>query len=122
MTEIKNARINATMLGIEDHGIFTAYLTLDYGGSGQSFGGWSLCTPQPNSKPVKRIGTAFGADFIMEVLRVVGVNSWEDLIGSYVRVKAEHTKVHSIGHITEDKWFYPEVLVDGHPKLSGTSP
>ena len=33
-----NAKITSTHLGQEDHGIFTAWLQLDYGGSGQGFG------------------------------------------------------------------------------------
>lgn len=38
MIEIRNARIVRTFLGIEDHGIFTAVLTLNYGDSQQGFG------------------------------------------------------------------------------------
>ena len=63
--EIVNARIRSTTLGVEDHGIFTAWLNLDYGGSGQGFGGWAL-----DGKPVKRDahsrrpGTAYGCEFI----------------------------------------------------------
>ena len=32
--EIKNAKIESTMLGTEDHGIMTCYLYLDYGDKG----------------------------------------------------------------------------------------
>ena len=42
MEEIKNAIITGTYLGIEDHGILTFWLYLDYGGSGQGFGGYQL--------------------------------------------------------------------------------
>ena len=42
MREKQNAIIEATALGPEGHGIFSAYLTLNYGGSGQAFGGYAL--------------------------------------------------------------------------------
>ena len=96
--EIKNAKIKSTMLGKEDHGIMSFMLYLDYGGSGQGFGGYSL---GGNSyKIIKRI------------LEVVGVNSWEDLKGQVVRVKAEHNKVHSIGNFLEDDWLNPKEFFD----------
>ncbi len=90
----KNAKIVSTMLGIEDHGIFTASLTLDYGGACQSFGGYCL-----EGK------TAYV--FIKGVLEALEIREWEKLPGTYVRVKAEHKGVQAIGHITHDTWFNP---------------
>jgi len=84
------------MLGYEDHGILTFFITLDYGDGGhQSFGGYSL-------------GKAYTTKVIEGILKVVGVDRWEKLKGQHIRVKAEHTKVHEIGHILEDKWFNPK--------------
>ena len=62
------------------------------------------------TKPV--IGKNFyGRDEIIKsILDVVDVEEWEDLPGKHVRVKAEHTKVHAIGNILEDKWFDPKEL------------
>ncbi len=40
--EIKNAKIEKTTLGFEDHGIMTLFIYLDYGGSGQGFGGYGF--------------------------------------------------------------------------------
>ena len=94
MDEIKNAKISGTVLGFEDHGILTCMLYLDYGGTHQGFGGYSL--------------KHYGVDFIAQILRVVGVERWEDLIGKHVRVFANHDKVKSIGHIIEDRWYQPE--------------
>ena len=108
--EIKNALIVSTSLGKEDHGIMTCFLHLDYGGSGQGFGGYSFQCGKDNQ--VK--GSAFGMDFIMEILRVVGAPSWEKLPGMHIRVKAEHSKVHGIGHIIKDVWFHPQELSDLH--------
>lgn len=90
--EIKNARIDGTFLGMEDHGIFTCWLYLDYGSSSQGFGGYFL-----ESKP----------DMIQKILAVVGVDSWEKLSGKYIRVEYDYQKISRIGHITKDVWYNP---------------
>jgi len=72
------AKIVRTFLGFEDHGIFTAQLTVDYGGSGQGVGGYNLSGD-----------TGFGAAFIKAVLRAAGVDSWEKLTGRVVQVLLE---------------------------------
>ena len=108
--EIKNAKIISTSLGGEDHGIFTIYIHLDYGGVCQAFGGWSLDTPDkksPKEFHKGRVGTAYGMNFIMNVLHTLGVSTWEKLPGTYCRVIAEHHVVHAIGHLLEEKWFNP---------------
>jgi len=110
MIETRNATIKSTMLGYEDHGIFTAILNLDYGGAGQGFG---LCFLDAyNDKTKEREGTAFGMQFIIEVMKVVGVESWESLKGKHCRVKADYEKVHAIGHFLKDEWFSPQDLYD----------
>lgn len=109
--EVKNAKIRGTMLGIEDHGIMTAFIELDYGGAGQGFGGYGFDNPhKTKEEPYGRRGTAFGCEFIRRVLDVVGVEKWEDLKGKHVRVVATWDKVKRIGHIIEEKWFDPEEL------------
>ena len=103
--EIKNAIIKSTTLGIEDHGIMTFYLGLNYGCIYQSAGGYSLDTPiKKDGVFLKRIGTAFGMCLIIEVLRVVGANDWENLKGKHIRVKADSTSVYAIGNIITDDW------------------
>jgi hypothetical protein len=108
MKEVKNAIIDSTMLGIEDHGIFTCYISLDYGGEIQGFGGYGLDDWNPKTK--KRDTVGFGLEFVKRVLKVAGVDKWEDLKGRHVRAEAEHTKIHRIGHILKDVWFSPEEL------------
>ena len=95
MTEIRNARIKSTSLGREDHGIMTCYLHLDYGGSGQGFGGYVMGEG------------AYGVNFITGILDTLEVSSWEKLPGTHLRVKASDSKVEYIGHIINDKWFGP---------------
>lgn len=106
MAEIKNAQIRSTMLGVEDHGIFSCILSLDYAGSGQGFGGYALDEYEPQRKA--RFGTAYGMEFIKRILDTLEVDKWEALKGQHIRADADHGKVYGIGHIIKDKWFYPE--------------
>jgi len=100
-----NAKIASTMLGFEDHGILTCFLHLSQGGSGQGFGGYRLDAPK---------GYSIYTDFwVKRVLETVGVSEWEDLVGKYVRVVGEDFgKIEGIGHITDNKWFYPEKEIE----------
>lgn len=78
------AKIESTSLGTEDHGIFTAMLRVNYGGSSQSIGGYSLDEYDPDLK--RRVGTAFGLEFIKRVLGVCGVTEWEKIKGRTIFV------------------------------------
>lgn len=103
--EIVNARIESTMLGIEDHGIMTFMVTLNYGSSGQGYDGYSFDSYNKETK--KRVGNAFGIEAIRSLLEAVGVTCWEDLKGKYVRVEREEGwsgKIYAVGHIVESKW------------------
>lgn len=102
--EIKNALIKKTMLGYEGHGIFTAFLIMDYGGIGQGFGGWAIkeCASQ----------------FILGVLDCLELETWEEIPGKHCRVAIEKGLIQGIGHILyDDKWFYLSSL---NPKEAST--
>ena len=101
---ICNAIIQKTTLTNDEHGCLGAWLFLDYGGSGQGFGGWSLYLPQ--SFAYHKLESVAG-HFLYRVLEIAGVIKWEDLIGRTIRVKCSHSKVHAIGHIVKDDWFEP---------------
>ena len=113
---VENGKIESTMLGVEDHGILTFFLTLKFEGSGQGFGGYAMDSYDKAKK--RRIGSAFGTDCILQILDTVGVGKWEDLKGKYVRVKRDGDswadKILAIGHIVEDKWFNIEELAKEH--------
>ena len=72
-------KIESVMLGIEDHGILTCSLTFNFGGSVQSFGGYSLHSFDEEEK--ERVEHAAGTDFILCILKACGVNNWEDIKG-----------------------------------------
>jgi hypothetical protein len=104
--ETRNAVIVSATITNDDHGLLSAWVHLDYGGSGQGFGGYALYLPtsfthggmtQPN----------FAGHFIWRVMEIAGVADWSKLAGKTVRAKCEHSKVHAIGHIVKEDWFNP---------------
>jgi hypothetical protein len=106
MIETRNAIIKDAYITNADHGLLSAYVTLDYGGSCQAFGGYSLYLPK-YFKHHNISGPNYAGHFIWRVMEVASVEKWEDLIGKTVRVRSEHSKVHAIGHIVKDDWFNP---------------
>lgn len=106
MIESKNAVIEKATITNDDHGLLSAWLSLDYGGSGQGFGGWSLYLPSGFTHHDPK-GPNFAGHFIWRVMEIAGVSEWGKLPGKTIRVRAEHSKVHAIGHIVKDDWFEP---------------
>jgi hypothetical protein len=111
----KNAIIESTKLGF-DRGFFNFWLTLDYGGSGQSFGGYTL--DEYSKETNEREGHAFGTDCLIQILKTVDVESWEQLKGKNIRaILSDDTfsaKILGIGHIIKDKWFIISELQEKH--------
>lgn len=91
--QIVNAKIRSAVIEIEDHGILTLWLHLDYGGSGQGFGGYSI---------EKNAGF-----WMRRIFDVLEVYRWSDVAGNNIRVKIEDGLAKGIGNIIKDKWFYP---------------
>ena len=107
MIEQKNAIITDAEITNDDHGLLTAWLTLDYGGTGQGFGGHSLYLPKGFAHHNAKAG--FAGHFLWRVMEIAGVSRWSDLRGKTIRVRMEHTGIEAIGHIVKDDWFYPRV-------------
>jgi hypothetical protein len=81
------AKITDTFLGWEDHGRLTVVLTVDYGGSAQGVGGYALDEPLfEDGRFVRRVGTAYGMEFVAQVMRACGVDRWEAVKGRTVYV------------------------------------
>lgn len=81
-------QVESTHLGVEDHGIVTAYLHCKNGSSGIGVGGFCLDAPvtDDDGKFLRREGTAYGLDHLMQFVRTVGVSSWEAIKGEHVIV------------------------------------
>ncbi len=104
-TTIKNAIIERVSINDADRGMLTAWLHLDYGGSGQGFGGHALYLPKSFSN--HELKSAAG-HFIWRCMEVGGVTSWEKLPGKSIRVRGqEWGSIEAIGHILRDDWFCP---------------
>ena len=102
--EIMNAVIESVEITNDDHGCLSAWLYLDYGGSGQEFGGYALYLSKSfDHHNVEGVA----GHFIFRCLEIAGVSKWSQMKGKTVRVKCDHTKVHEIGHIVKDDWFSP---------------
>lgn len=102
--EEKNAIITHAEITSDDHGLLSAWLTLDYGGAGQGFGGYALYLPK--SFTHHQLESVAG-HFIWRVMEVADVKRWSELPGKTIRVRAGHGHVDAIGHIVKDDWFYP---------------
>jgi len=116
--EIKNAIIASASISTEDYGSLGVWIHLDYGDSGQGFGGWALYLPK--SFKHHRIESMAG-HYLWRVMEIAGVTKWDDIAGKTIRVKASHSKVHAIGHIVKDDWFEPSVDFELAEKARGRS-
>jgi hypothetical protein len=108
--EVHNALITGTMLGIEDHGIFTCALSLEWDGYGCSFGGYAL--DEFIKSENARFGTGMGLEFIRQIMNTVGVEHWEQLKGKHIRVAQNASfsmdGIAGIGNLMKDEWFFPK--------------
>ena len=106
--EIKNAVITSVRFDTE-RGL-SAWLMLDYGGSGQGFGGHLLYAPEGWS--AHNSGGCLTGHFIYRCLEIAGADDWSKLVGKTIRVRSDCTgiggMIEAIGHIVKDDWFYPK--------------
>lgn len=119
--ETRNAVITHASLGVARDFILDSWLTLDYGGEGQGFGGFALYL----SKTAKHhtIESCAG-HWIWRVMQIAGVEKWDDIKGRTIRVRCTHDRVHAIGHIVRDDWFDPaaEFAKANLEKAGGVAP
>lgn len=57
---------------------------------------------------------------IIELMKTLEVDKWEDLKGKYVRVHIdEHNTIDKIGHLMKDKWFSFKEYVEKVKEIKG---
>lgn len=110
---ITNAVIESADITFDRDIFLSAWLFLDYGGSGQGFGGYVL-----GADPFSKAKASHHADqpniageFISSVMAVVGVTKWSALPGKVIRVIRTEPglggKIVGIGHPIKDRWYRP---------------
>lgn len=114
--EIRNAIIKSATLTCDDHGLLSSWLQLDYGNSGQGFGGYALYLPK--SWKHHKMDSSFAGHWIWRCMEVAGVTSWDKLVGKTIRVRLDKpglsVMIEAIGHIVKDDWFCPREDFEQH--------
>ncbi len=103
--EEKNAIVESVSIDDGERGLLTAWLNLNYGGSGQGFGGFTLYLPKDYHHFTNK--GDFAGHFIFRCMEIAGVNKWQDIKGKTVRVRSNGQLIEEIGHIIKDDWFNP---------------
>lgn len=107
---IKNAIIEKAEITTGDRGLLDAWLTLDYGGTGQGFGGYALYLPKSFSHHTLE---SVAGHHIFRIMQIADVSDWSKLKGKSIRVRTDSESsfggmIEAIGHITKDDWFAPQ--------------
>ena len=102
-TKIENAQITSTKLG-EEHGCLTAEIFLQGDHWSCAFGGYCLdhwCAEAGEHHS----SDGYGA--IIELMKTLEVEAWEELKGQYVRAESEGWggRIIRVGHLLKDNWF-----------------
>lgn len=102
---IENAKIVNANLSMADHGVLCLWLELEGDSWGVGFGGYVIGHGYLGAKEFR--GYEKGTEEIMRIMDTVGVETFNDLVGKYVRVEREDGfgPVYKIGNLIEDKWF-----------------
>lgn len=103
-TNIEEMKISSVDLSMEDHGCLVLRMWLINTKKIVLFGNALLGKGYLGADSFK--GNELGTEYIMRIMDVVGVSSFNDMVGKYIRVEAGWgDTVDKIGNITEDKWF-----------------
>lgn len=119
-----NAVIRYTTLGVEDHGIFSSYVSVDFEGGSQGFGGFAL-DGQPLLRGSGRKPNVLLAQWVQRICELYD-KDWEKLPGTSVRLLKENdfnSRIKAIGHFIKDRWVYFDADggdVDGGAFVIGT--
>lgn len=110
MAHIQNGIVSSAEVTMDRGSFLSVWLHLDYGGSGQGFGGYVLGgTPDSKAGQMHATGPNFAAEFLVACMRVCDVEAFDKCAGKAIRVRRdrEYGQIEAIGHITKDVWFSP---------------
>ena len=103
---ILNAKITDADLSMADQGVLIMRLTLVGNGWNVDYGGYVLGVGSLGASEFT--GMPKGTEQIMRVMDIVGVASFKELTGSYVRIAVgpnDNGRINILGNIITDKWF-----------------
>ena len=103
--EIKNATIESALISSDDRGFLDCWVTLDYGGCSQGFGGYTLYLPKSFTHHELM---SIAGHHLFRCMEVAGVGRWEQMEGRTVRVRTVGGMIEAVGHITKDDWYCPK--------------
>lgn len=106
---VENAVVEKVSITLDRDVFLTMWLQFKLNGYYQGFGGYVFDSPSKDGG-TERVGTAYGAEYIRRVMRLFDVSDMSLIEGQTCRVvrNAGVQKIIGIGHIIEDKWFFPE--------------
>jgi len=105
MGDIVNMKITGTSITMADHGCLTFYVYLEGNGFGCCYGGYCIGHGYLGAKNFN--GSSKGPEAMARIMDTVGVDTWEDLPGKYIRVvdAGLGRSITKIGNVIDDKWF-----------------
>ena len=115
--KIENAQVTNVSLTMADHGCLTFWLSLEGNGWGCGFGGYVIGKGYLGAGEFT-VEKGDGLEAMMRIMDVVGVDSWEEIKGKYVRVMfdGEWNRCDTIGNLIKDKWFNIKEFFDVRQK------
>lgn len=116
LVKIRNGVIKEARIYVEDHGLLTSSIGIDYGGdyggAFQSFGGYSF----GGFRDKKLKGDYMGL-WVRGIFRVTEKDDWNRLPGTPVRVETDTGVITKIGHFLKDEWFDPGEEYKAYEKI-----
>lgn len=109
---ILNAKITSADIFIEDHDILTFAIGIE------TSAGWSTsigCFYLDWTKDEERVPAPYTSKVIRSILETVGVRSWSDLVGKYIRIDDNdkfNSAITKIANLMKDNWIDLRALME----------
>lgn len=102
---ILNAKITSADIFIEDHDVLTFMIGIESSaGWSTNIGGFYLDWADREGK---RVPATYTSTVIRAILETVGVRSWSDLVGKYIRIDDNdryNSPITKIANLMKDNW------------------
>ena len=105
--KIENAKITSVDISTRDYASAVLQMTIEGAGWGVVYGGKKLAHAGTCLKSEEIEASGKGFESILQIMWTLGVDSFKDLEGKYVRVVTEGwgSSIEIIGDIMKDRWF-----------------